>query len=255
MRLNFHQQGQGQPLIILHGLFGSLDNWQRIAEALSDKFRVISADLRNHGSSPHSDEMSLSAMAGDVRTLLDGLGLKEAMALGHSLGGKVAMQLALETPERVAKLVVADIAPRPYPPWHLEILDALLSLKLEKFKSRPEIEQTLAKDLPSLPLRKFLLKNLRRNEDGSFVWKIPLPTIKENYALLNQSGDFQGAFEKSTLFVRGGPSEYITRADQKIILKLFPRAKIETIPEAGHWLHAEKPEEFIRIVRSFLLAT
>jgi esterase len=252
MQLHFKQYGQGEPLVILHGLFGSLDNWHTIATRLAEHFHVIIPDLRNHGQSPHSDEMNYPVMAADVAELVGSLGLSSAIILGHSMGGKVAMQLAVTQPELVKKLIVADMSPRGYTPLHNEIIAALAELDLGAFASRTAIEEALAGPIPSLNLRRFLLKNLRRADDGSFAWKINLKAIAENYPSLRAPVSGSSSFGGPVLFIRGAKSEYIRGAGEPSIPELFPQAELRTIEGAGHWLHADAPEEFIRLVREFL---
>jgi len=162
MRLHFKESGNGQPLIILHGLFGSSDNWMAVAPKLAEHFRVFVIDLRNHGQSPHSAEMDYALMAGDVAEFLDVNNFADAALMGHSLGGKVAMQFALSYPNRVTKLIVSDMVPRVYEPSHAKIISALLALDLNAFQSRQPIEEALAAEIPSLAVRRFLLKNLGR---------------------------------------------------------------------------------------------
>ena len=252
MQLHHEECGQGTPLIILHGLFGSLDNWQTVSRRLSAQFRVIAADQRNHGHSPHSPEMNYPAMAGDVLELMQRLGLSDACVLGHSMGGKTAMQLALLHPERVRKLVVVDIAPRAYYPRHGEIFAGLLSLDLSTFTSRKEIEDALAPSIPDISVRRFLLKSLARSPNGGFRWKINLRDICANYGRLSEAVSGHAPFTKPTLFLRGGASNYIRDADGALIHQLFPQAQMQTIPTAGHWVHAEALEAFLAMVQRFL---
>jgi len=209
-------------------------------------------DLRNHGRSPHSPEMSYPAMAGDVAELLAAQGLTAADVLGHSLGGKVAMQLALTRPGLVQKLIVADMAPRAYPPLHLEILAALQALDVGSFTSRPEIEAVLAGAVPSQRLRRFLLKNLARNAGGTFEWRMNVTALADSYPHLLAAVTGPQPYAGPALFIRGGRSEYVQPADEPLILELFPRAEFRTIANAGHWVHTDAPEEFLRLTREFL---
>ena len=252
MRLHFKESGRGQPIVILHGLFGSLDNWLGVAPKLAEHFRVFLVDLRNHGQSPHSAEMDYPLMAEDVAEFLDTHGLATAVIMGHSLGGKVAMQFALTHPERVEKLIVADMAPRPYEPSHAKIISALRALELDAFQSRQPVEETLAQEIPSLAVRRFLLKNLERNEAGKLFWKMNLRGIADNYPKLGQAISSPTAFTKPVLFIRGGKSKFITVADEPMIRQLFPQVEIQTIEGAAHWVHADKPEEFTSRVLKFL---
>jgi esterase len=253
MQLHFESFGEGEPLIILHGLLGSGDNWLSIGRGLADTFRIYLVDARNHGRSPHCAEMGYPEMAADLVEFLEQQELSKVNLLGHSMGGKTAMHFALSHPQKVARLVVADMALRRYPPHHREILDALISLEPDSFQSRTEIEQALEPKIPKLAIRRFLLKSLKRNSEGNFYWQLDLAAINQNYARLSEALESEKPFEHPTLFVRGGLSDYISDSDIAQIYKLFPGAEIQSLPEAGHWLHAEQPTEFLRIVREFLL--
>jgi len=250
MQLSYKQLGHGEPLVLLHGLFGAGDNWLSVAPALAERFQVFLPDLRNHGNSPHHAVMDYPLMAADVDRLLAAVGLAEASVIGHSMGGKVAMQLACDFPHRVKKLVVVDIAPRTYPPVHEDILDAMLALDLPSLKSRQQIEDALAADIPSLSLRRFLLKSVGRDDRGVFSWKMNVRGIAENYMRL--AAVARRPFSGPTLFIRGGKSHYITDADELEIRRQFPAAEIRTIEAAGHWVHTDAPEDFMRLVLSFL---
>jgi esterase len=254
MQLHFREFGRGQPLILLHGLFGSSDNFLGVTKILAEKFHVYLLDLRNHGNSPHSDEMDYSVLANDILEFCDAQKLSEFFLLGHSLGGKVAMQFALQFPQRVKKLVIADMAPRAYAPEHDKIFEALLALDLQNFFSRTEMEIALAEKIPSLNLRRFLLKNIARNSDGNFFWKMNLHSLAKNYSELGKPIFASEPFTKPTLFIRAEKSDYIRAEDEPKIHELFQRAEIKTISEVGHWLHAEKPEEFLKLVLEFLIA-
>ena len=254
MRLHFKASGQGKPLVILHGLFGSLDNWLGVAPKLAEHVHVFVVDLRNHGQSPHSAEMNYSLMAGDVAKFFDAHGLVEAVVMGHSLGGKVAMQFALTHPERVAKLIVSDMAPRAYEPSHAKLIAALQSLELSAFETRHQIEDALVKDIPSLAVRRFLLKNLGRDAAGLLTWKINLSAIAENYPVLGEAIHSARPFPKPSLFIRGGKSDFIRAEDEPMIRQLFPQVDLQTIEGAAHWVHADQPEEFTSRVLKFLQA-
>jgi pimeloyl-ACP methyl ester carboxylesterase len=252
MRLHFRTYGQGRPLIILHGLFGSFDNWHTISTRLASRFRVIAADQRNHGESPHAPEMDFALMAGDLEELMKANGMDQADVLGHSMGGKTAMQFAATYPGRTRRLVVVDIAPKPYPPLHREILDALLGLDLPRFGSRTEIEKALEPQLPDLALRRFLLKNLRRQEDGTHAWKIGLQEINNNYGNLLAGLHWDRPLAQPTLFIKGARSDYILDTDAKAIQGAFADVRIEAIEGAGHWVQADAPEAFSKQVLQFL---
>lgn len=251
MNLNFQEYGRGRPLLILHGLLGSLDNWHTLSKAFATSFRVLAVDQRNHGRSPHSDIFTYDAMAEDLVEFLDRLQIKSTFLLGHSMGGKTAMQLALSHPERVEKLIVVDISPRAYPPLHDELLDALLSVNLADYQSRQQVDKALEAKVPEFPVRQFLLKNLTRDASGKFSWKANLDVISRNYEEIARQITAQDPFPKPTLFVKGSRSNYILDSDTHAIRHLFPRATISTI-EAGHWIHADSPQPFADLVMRFL---
>lgn len=252
MLLNYKEFGNGQPLIILHGLLGSLDNWQSIARELGRNYKVYTVDLRNHGKSPHSDTMNYEAMASDVLALMDKLGLLHAHIIGHSMGGKVAMYFALHYPERVDKLVVVDIAPKAYSRGHDQIFKALFSIDPAMIDSRSEADEQIQVYIPEPAVRLFLLKNLARDADGHFYWKMNLEVIYKNYEAIIEAIASPWPYPKPVLFLRGGKSAYIRAEDELSITDLFAQATIQTIPNAGHWLHAEAPQLFIARVTDFL---
>lgn len=252
MQLHFKEFGQGRAVILLHGLFGASDNWHSIAARLAEKFHVFALDQRNHGLSPHHAEMNYPLMAADVDKFMARRGLESAMVIGHSMGGKTAMQLALQFPQRVDKLVVADMAPRAYAPAHDKIFAALLALDLPAFQTRQQIEETLAPEIPNLVLRRFLLKNLGRDPTGEFFWKINLNGLAKNYLRVGEPVAVAASFAKPTLFIRGGKSKYIKAEDKPLIHELFPLAQIQTLVEASHWVHADQPEDFLRLLWDFL---
>lgn len=253
MELHFAAYGQGEPLILLHGLLGSLDNFHSVSLKLSAQLKVFALDLRNHGRSPHSSEMDYTLMAQDVRSFLERQGVPDALVLGHSMGGKVAMQLALLYPESVRKLIVADIAPHRYPPRHQKILTGMASLDLGHLQTRKEMEAALAPAVPDLGTRQFLLKNVVREGLGAFHWRIGLKEIIQNYLPLTEAVTSDRAFHKPTMFLRGEISDYLVPEDMHSIRRLFPEARLETIPGAGHLLHTENPARFVKSVQDFLL--
>jgi len=252
MPLHFQQLGHGEPLVLLHGLFGSGDNWLGVAPPLAEKFHVFAPDLRNHGRSPHHPVMSYALMAEDVKNFFAAQKIERACVMGHSLGGKVAMRFAQVFPACVKKLVVVDMAPRAYARTHDRIFAALLALDLALFKTRPQIEAALAPEIPSLNLRRFLLKNLGRDESGNFFWKMNLRGVAENYSRLGEDLGPACHFAKPALFIRGGRSDYLNAADAVAIRAQFPLAEIKTIAAANHWVHADAPAEFTRLVLDFL---
>ncbi|HXG37788.1 MAG TPA: alpha/beta fold hydrolase [Bacteroidota bacterium] len=252
MHLAYHSYGDhGKPLIILHGLLGSSDNWHTVGKKLGDAFRVFALDARNHGRSPHDDVMTYEAMAEDVREFLEQKNLTTAYLLGHSMGGKIAMHFALRHPEKIEKLVVVDIAPRAYDRHHDDIFDAIASLDLHRFSSRSEISKALSEKIPSETTRQFVMKNLARSDSNQFTWKINLPAILKHYDEINSTLDSSKQFGKPTLFVKSTTSGYITMEDEPQIKKMFPNARIVSL-DVGHWIHAEAPEAFTKIIKDFL---
>jgi esterase len=252
MELHYERSGQGHPLIILHGLFGSLENWRTLSKAFAQSFTVFVLDQRNHGRSPHSDDFNYQVMVEDVHEFMERHDLTSAYVLGHSMGGKVAMQFALSYPSLVDRLIVVDIAPKVYPPGHDDVFAGLYALNLAALRSRQEAEATLAPHLPDLALRQFLLKNLAREDSGAFIWRINLDGIHRNYHEMLKRFTASGEFPQPTLFIRGANSGYIRDTDLVTIRENFPAAQLTTISNTGHWVHAEAPQEFTRIVADFL---
>ncbi len=252
MRLHFRATGQGFPFIILHGFLGSLDNWRTVSRRLALDFKVFSLDLRNHGQSLHSEVMNYQVMAQDVLEFMDEQSLSTAILLGHSMGGKVAMQFASTWPEQVHKLIVVDIAPKAYPPTHRSVLAALHALDLKGFASFREIDAALAPVISEATARHFLLKNLSRTTNRGFRWKIALESIIKSYEELTKPVNVKQAFNGPTCFIRGGRSRYVEDDDVPLIREMFPRAEVVTIASAGHWVHADAQEEFILAVNDFL---
>lgn len=257
MLLHFREMGQGTPLVVLHGLFGTLDNWQTLARRWADAgHRVVVADLRNHGRSFHSDEHSYELMAQDVRGLLDHLSLDAATTtlLGHSMGGKTAMRFALDYPDRLARLVVVDIAPGFSDMRHQDnIIAGLNAVPLPTLETRQQADEALARHIPQPGVRQFLLKNLYRQDDNSFAWRQNLATLTQHLSAIGAEVTTPQPFLKPTLFIRGGKSDYITAEDKLThIPALFPNSQVETVVDAGHWVHAEKPDEVFQLVQAFM---
>ena len=252
MKLYARIEGSGFPLIILHGLLGSSDNWRVISKRLSPSYKIYSVDLRNHGQSPHSRIMTYPVMAGDVRELLEIEKVPDCHLLGHSLGGKVAMQFATSHPDRVCKLVIVDVAPKGYPPSQRPTLAALERLELKSFRTFGEIDAALAPGIPEVSVRQFLMKNIARVPSGGFQWRIDLAAIAESYDELTKPIIVSGSYDKPALFMRGGRSDYIAETDLPSIRATFTRAEFVTIPTAGHWVHAEALDEFLHILTAFL---
>jgi pimeloyl-ACP methyl ester carboxylesterase len=252
MKLYSRIEGSGLPVIILHGLLGSSDNWRAISKRLSQTFKIYSVDLRNHGQSPHSNIMTYPAMAEDVRELLEIEKVSTCHLVGHSLGGKVAMQFATSHPDLISKLIIVDIAPKAYPPSQRPILAALEKLELKSFRTFGEIDAALAPAIPEVSVRQFLMKNIARVPSGGFQWRIDLATITKSYDELIKPIIAAGSYDKPALFVRGGRSDYIAETDLPSIRATFTRAEFVTIASAGHWVHAEAADEFLRILTAFL---
>jgi esterase len=252
MNLHFEAVGEGPPLIILHGLLGSADNWRSMSRRLGAHCKVFAVDLRNHGRSPHSDTFDYDVMTADLREFMEQQALRRVMLLGHSMGGKVAMQFAIDYSEQVDRLVIVDIAPKPYEPFQRYILEALRSLDLTRYKSFADVDAALAAEVSSESLRQFLLKNLVRDHDGHLRWKVDLEAIDRNYDKLARGVVPERSFDKPTLFIRGGRSNYIGDDDVPLIRQIFPQAEIATLPEAGHWVHIDAPKEFFQTVVNFL---
>jgi esterase len=254
MLLNYQIHGEGQPLIILHGLFGTLENWGNQIKTLSENHKVIAVDLRNHGRSFHSNEMNYHLMAEDIKALLSHLKLEKAHIIGHSMGGKVAMQLALNAPDLIDKLIIVDIAPVEYTPHHNDVFKGLFSVDLPSLNSRGDADKQLSEHIPELSVRAFLLKNLYRTDEKLFAWRMNLEAIHSQYK--NISAAPTGTpFDRSMLFIKGEKSDYMIPAYRDAVINSFPKASYTIIKQAGHWPHAEKPKEFTDIVVNFLTKT
>lgn len=246
--------GEGDPLLLIHGLFGMGDNLAMVARPMSEHFEVHSLDLRNHGRSPRAPSMTFTEMAGDVLDYMNSRQIEKAHVLGHSLGGKVAMQLALMHPERISHLVVADIAPVTYHQrGHDDVFAALKAVDLSSIGSRKEAELSMVPHLEEAGVRQFILKNLYRLDDGRFDWRINVEVLEQCYDQMREGVTPDGCFKGETLFIKGENSPYIQEKHRETILQLFPSAEIEVVAGAGHWLHAEKPDAFNTLVKSFLL--
>lgn len=253
LNLNYKQFGQGQPVIILHGLFGTLDNWQTFAKKLAEQYMVFIVDQRNHGRSPHDDGFDYQILAEDLRDFMEAQWMYEATIIGHSMGGKTAMQFALTYPDMVEKLVVVDIGPQQYAGGHQNIFEALFEVDLPNLQNRKAAETQLATRIDSLPVRQFLLKNLTINkENKQYEWKMNLPVIYKNYQHILAAITSDDTYKGDTLFIKGGKSDYLSPTDMTNIQTLFPKANLSTIPEAGHWIHAETPKAFGDLVQKFI---
>ena len=244
--------GDGPPLVLLHGLFGQAKNWATIAKGLADGRRVIAADLRNHGQSPWSQEMTYPAMAGDVAALIEALPEGRADVLGHSMGGKAAMLLALTRPELVERLVVADIAPVAYSGGSLlPFVDAMLAVDPSRYASRKEVEASLKRAIQDPGIRQFLLSNLVRGADGGLRWTLNLRALRAAMDTLAGWPEPDGRYDGETLFLAGARSDYVDDGARPAIDRSFPNRRIDRVP-AGHWIHAEAPEATLAALRGFL---
>jgi len=253
--LNYKQSGTGEHVVLIHGLFGSLENLNMVAKSLAQSYLVTSVDVRNHGDSFHSSNMGYDVLAQDITNLLDHLNIKTCILLGHSMGGKIAIQVALGHPERVTKLLIADIAPVSYPPHHLEIINGLQAIDLCKVNKRKDADVQLAPYVDNLGIRQFLLRNLAQNKQGKFTFKCSLTDIALGYSQVMKANELPSdkvAFTGPTLFIKGGDSNYILPEHRAAIAKLLPNSKAKIIQGAGHWLHAEKTIAFNKIVIDFI---
>jgi len=252
MKLNYIEQGSGPVIILIHGMFGSLSNLGMLARSLVDDCRVISVDLRNHGDSPHAQQMDLASMAGDIIELMDDLNISSANLIGHSLGGKIAMQVALNFPAKVQSLVVADIAPVTYSGGQDQALAALTALSQLRVHSRSAADQVMSEYIEEAPTRAFLLKNLARDDQGNLSLKLNMASILDNYATTLVAAPTGDSYAGPTLFLKGENSAYIQHKHRPIIEKMFPKAKLKVVANTGHWLHAEKPRLVNSLVAAFL---
>jgi len=252
MKLNFKSFGQGDPIIILHGLFGTLDNWQTIAKKLAENYLVYIIDQRNHGRSPHAEPFDYPTMAADLKEFMEENWIYQARLIGHSMGGKTVMQFALDYPDMVEQLVVVDIAPVDYPERHNHIFDALLNLHPEKISSRTEIDEILKPQIPDYGERQFLMKNLTRNkEGGGYRFKMNLPVIHKNYQYILGNVQSEEVFDEEILFIKGGNSRHILPEHQPEIEAKFPKSTIQIIEDAGHWVHADQPKALLKTIEDY----
>lgn len=252
MYLNHKIYGNGNPLIILHGFLGSLDNWHTLATKFGETQKVYTIDQRNHGKSPHTSVHSIPLMVEDLKLFMATHQIKKASIVGHSMGGKVAMQFALLYPDMIDKLIVVDIAPKKYKRGHDDVLNAIEGIPLQQISSRKEAETAMEPLMPDYGTRQFLLKNLERTEDGSYQWKMNVPVLKTYYEEIIQEVTSDHPIQNQTLVIKGANSRYIKDEDYHDFKRLFPNFSIVTIPNAGHWVHAEQPILFYEVVSKFL---
>ncbi len=251
MKLHYKKFGNGQPLLILHGLFGSSDNWQTIGKKLSGNYSVYLIDQRNHGHSPHNDQISYDLMADDLYYLTEAENLKDINLLGHSMGGKTAMRFTQKYPSIVSNLIVADIGRKKYPMHHDQIIKGLSAIDLNTIKSRNESREILTKYVSEESLLQFLLKNLYWKTKGQLAWRMNLPIIIRNLKQILSEIPSEIVLTP-TLFLKGEKSNYIEENDFNDIMYHFPNSEIETIYNAGHWLHAENPLDFYELIMDFI---
>ncbi|PKP04021.1 MAG: alpha/beta hydrolase [Bacteroidetes bacterium HGW-Bacteroidetes-9] len=254
MKLFYRHFGEGQPLIILHGIFGISDNWVTLGKRLAEKFSVYIPDLRNHGQSPHSPTFNYIAMADDLLEFIEEHQLKKPMIIGHSMGGKVAMTFTLEHPEMVEKLVVVDISPRKYPGRnvHFDMISAMMSVNFEAVSSRQEVESLLEQSIPNKRIRLFVMKNLYRKTRTTFDWRLNLAAISSNMDYVFDGVESAETYNGPVLFIKGGKSDYIQDDDLPLIHRNFPGAQVKTIENASHWVHADTPNELCHLFSMFL---
>jgi pimeloyl-ACP methyl ester carboxylesterase len=251
MKLHFRKIGQGQPLIILHGLFGTSDNWQSIGKAFAERYTVYMVDMRNHGHSPHDNEMDYFVMSDDLKELFIDNEITNAVLMGHSMGAKAAMYFAQENPGYIDKLIVVDMGIKKYPPHHQLIFDALLAVDLDKVKTRKEVEQIIRSYFSDESVIQFLLKNLYWSDEEKLAWRMNLHVLYRDIENILAAVPNKKC-ELPTLFIRGGKSNYVLDEDWEAIKVLFPKAELVTIAQAGHWVHAEAPKEFFEKLNAYI---
>lgn len=253
MKLFYRHFGEGQPLIILHGIFGISDNWVTLGKRLAEKFSVYIPDMRNHGQSPHSPTFNYAAMADDLLEFIEEHELKKPMIIGHSMGGKVAMTFALEYPEMVDKLAIVDISLRKYPGRnvHFDMINAMMAVNFEAVSTREEVEALLENSIPDKRIRLFVMKNLYRKTKHTFDWRLNLQAISANMDYVFEGIESSNKYTGPTLFIKGGRSDYIIEADLPLIYRNFPFATVQTIAGASHWVHADSPNELCRLFSIF----
>ena len=254
MKLFYREFGEGQPAIILHGLFGQSDNWVTVGRRIADQFHVFIPDQRNHGQSPHTSIHSFPAMADDLAEFIEEHRIMNPVLIGHSMGGKVAMTYSLENPGKVQKLVIIDISPRKYPEriTHTRIISEMMGIDLEKISTRGEVEKILDTRILESRVRMFILKNLYYKIDGKLAWRLNLEAINQSMDLLFDGIRSENQYKGPALFIRGGMSDYVQDEDIPLIKSMFSEAIIKTISGASHWVHADAPKELCILLSVFL---
>lgn len=253
MELNYKKLGQGRPLLILHGLFGSLDNWMTLGRRFAENHEVYLIDQRNHGQSPHTDEFSYELLCADLVEFIQSHGIEDAILVGHSMGGKTVMKLAIDHPELLGKLVVVDAAPKSYPVHHNHILAALNALNFDLIKSRKQADELLEGYIPDMGTRMFILKNIYWQKKDRLGLRFNLKSLHANIEAISAWPETDEIYGGPTLFIRGGASNYVDVPDPSVE-QYFPHAEVQTIEGAGHWVHAVAPDEFYEAVSEFAIA-
>ena len=251
IHLNYKLKGSGKPIIILHGLFGMLDNWNSIGSQLAKNYATYLVDQRDHGRSSKSKEFAYNLLARDLKIFCEEHGLEKVNLIGHSMGGKTAMTFANEYPEMIDKLMVVDIAPKEYKGGHEYIFEAILSVPLAQITKRSEVDEHLSDRIKNKGVRQFLMKNLTRKKEGGFEWKANFQLLFDSYDEIKGMPTLQKGNELEVLFIKGGLSDYISQEDETSIQEYFPNARVETFSNAGHWVHAEQPKMLIDSIYSF----
>lgn len=251
VELFYRELGEGPPLVILHGLFGSSDNWYSLSKQFAEHFKVYVVDQRNHGQSPHTAAHDYVALTDDLNYFLDSHQIKNPIVIGHSMGGKTAMNFAVAHPDKLSKLIVVDIVPKSYPVHHDKILDGLNAIDLKELKSRGDADKILSRFVPESDVRQFLLKNLGRDSEQKFEWRINIPVLESHIEDMGASPQYDGRYDGPTLFILGSKSNYFKSGDEVTIHKFFPTAKLKMM-ETGHWVQAEQPDTFLQNVLQFI---
>lgn len=253
IELNHKLYGQGHPLIILHGLFGSLDNWATFGRSISKHYMAFLVDQRDHGKSPHTNEFNYDVLSEDLVHFMESNWVHEAFLMGHSMGGKTVMKTALEHPDIVEKLIVVDMAPKAYTNRHSAVFEAMLAVDMSSLEHRKDAKEILmAKLNGDFATTAFLLKNIKREKSGEFRWKMNVELLKRDYQSIIEPMPADKVYEGDTLFIKGANSAYITEDDYPLISQLFPKNQIVSIPDAGHWVHADQPKLLENVVLEFL---
>lgn len=251
MKLNYRKMGGGDPVIILHGLFGSSDNWQTIGKVLAEDYEVYLVDQRNHGKSPHSDEFSYQLMAEDLLEFIRDHQITGCYLIGHSMGGKTVMTYAQQWEESVYKMIVADMGVKGYPPHHVDVLAAFNAVDFSIHNTRKKVEEVVSSFVQRESVVQFLLKNLHWVSKGQLAWRMNVPVLEKSMPPILEAIP-KKTCHTQTLFLSGGASDYVVDGDQEEIKSIFPNAEFQVIPDAGHWLHSEKPETFLQAISVYM---